>query len=194
MEVITKDIAPLVMQDIFIKYFRCNVLVDASHYHSGEGIGMDMSKAKAVFDSVNKNLNEHINQWVGITYDYPNGLEYRDVFGRNCKTYTDFVNPAHCKLILTSVSDITDERAIEVAKILSVSYSNSPVSNAHFDITGLSYYLKELFERGSDITERSGFQILQLVDYLRSKGYMLPAFGYDLYEAGIAIKPSEINL
>lgn len=99
----------------------------------------------------------------------------------------------HYKLILTPLLELTEKDALDVARIIGVSYGNDPESDAHFDISGLSYYLHELFEKNSDIRDVPGDKLLNLVDYLHSRGYMLPHMGIDLYESGIAIKSGALN-
>lgn len=93
------------------------------------------------------------------------------------------------QLILTDLQNITDEDAIEVAKIAGWDYNNSPNSEAHFDLAGLSRFLKEdIFnERTFIYSHLNAFVVIKLVDYLRSKHYLLPFLGIDLIAAGIAI-------
>jgi hypothetical protein len=98
-----------------------------------------------------------------------------------------FISPSVWKvqLLLTPLSDISDEHAIEVAKILGVSYSNNPESEAHFDITGLAFYLKELFELNGELREIASYRIIQCFQYLISKGYDVPLwFGIDHWANG----------
>ena len=83
-------------------------------------------------------------------------------------------------MLLTPLSAITDEHAIEVAEIVSCwDDGASPL-----DVDDVSEWIDEVMS-GNCATAAdyvSGEQILQLTDFLRSKGYALPAFGYSVDE------------
>jgi len=88
---------------------------------------------------------------------------------------------------LRSLADITDEEAKEVARILDVSYSNHSYSSAFFDLVGLADWLAEMISN-NEMVCHSLELLIQLIDYLRSIGIALPAFGFtvdELVEAGV---------
>lgn len=129
--------------------------------------------------------NEHTATLAGVGMDDFTSIEHSTgSYGEHS------IHDQSTKLILKDLSEISDEDAVEVAKILKVSYSNNPESDACFDITGLAYFLQELFETGSDVMSVTGDKFLLLSDYLRSKSYMLPYKGQDLFTTGIAVKES----
>jgi len=90
-----------------------------------------------------------------------------------------------CKLILTPLSEITDEDAIELTNILGWKGLNSGEAKALF---GLFFLIKSNDNLKSQLLYDLN-DICMVYDYLRFKGYMVPYMGIDLYEAGIAIKP-----
>lgn len=108
------------------------------------------------------------------------------------------------KLILTPLSEITDKDAIEVARLIRPANNYKVIRHGkhiyYVDVTELSFAALNvnIFFLNGKITptfnkEPTGECTRDAVDYLRSRGYMLPYMGIDLYEAGIAIKPSDLN-
>jgi len=84
-------------------------------------------------------------------------------------------NIQNCKIIAKPLSEISDEDAVEMA------YIHWPdMRGKDVNVEWLKMTLGTIC-RMSDIT-----------DFLRSKSYALPYMGIDLYEAGIAIKPTDI--
>lgn len=84
------------------------------------------------------------------------------------------------KLILTPLSEITDEDAIEVAEICGFNSNQKQMGK---------WFVKDGLMHKADFCAD---KYVQLIDFLRSRSYALPYTGIDLYEAGIAIKPSEV--
>lgn len=88
-----------------------------------------------------------------------------------------------CKLILKDLSDITDEDAIEVGKIFSKNSGTWQQGRGvlHFLLSGNFQPLG-----GIDFDT-----ITNIIDYLRSKSYMLCCKGINLFDAGIAIRKTK---
>jgi hypothetical protein len=88
---------------------------------------------------------------------------------------------SNCKLILRSLSSITDEEAIEYAVIMDGSEADlSPAS-----VSSVKAYLKRSNKfQGGDLIK---------YDYLRSKNFALPFFGYDPIQEGWAVLESDKN-
>lgn len=89
--------------------------------------------------------------------------------------------PKHerCSLYLVAISDITDADAIEVAKI----------SREYFDSAEAAFWGRtfcfQFIKKESYVNSQSGIEI---IDYLRSKGYALPYLNWsvdELVSAGI---------
>ena len=101
----------------------------------------------------------------------------------------DWWNYHNAKLILTTLSEITDEDCFYIAN-LKYQYKEGydldlaiKMGKILAEIIGGNYSLKWSFGR----------EIMEIIDYLRSKSYHIPYMGYDLYESGIAIKPKEVK-
>ena len=93
-----------------------------------------------------------------------------DAYIVDCKDY---------KLVLTALEDITDEDAIEVAKMNKYTHG---VNDAAFVRVGKDI-LKRIF-----IDKQSNMCLpYESADYLRSKSYMIPFMGIDLFDAKIAV-------
>lgn len=114
------------------------------------------------------------------------------------------------QLLLSALSEITDEDAIEAAKIaLPLPFHRHKKEwkvSRDFTITGWPYIKvhnpKNVFSFQIDCTccwfsiynmdeactQESDIHIVDIIDYLRSHRYALPYKGQDLFEAGIAIK------
>lgn len=91
----------------------------------------------------------------------------------------------HAVLQLRSLSSITDEEAVEVAKILDISYSNVD-ENAHFDLAGFTDWVSEIFIGDTGYSINPLF-LLQSIDYLRQTGICLP-----IYHNGTLYQPSDL--
>lgn len=95
------------------------------------------------------------------------------------------VDIARCKPILTPLSEITDEDAVEVGRIIGVIDKNCPIE----DLSYWAGYTRKVYlnkhKYGSD-------RAYHVIDYLRSKKYDC---GYlhisSLIEAGLAIKDTK---
>lgn len=103
-----------------------------------------------------------------------------------------------CKLILTPLSDITDEHAIEIGKMVnSLLFEDEKalsmgrfILNMQFDIS-IDYVpllSSDLYIYGEKIKAKSQCRI---IDFLRSKGYHIPYMGVDLFQEGIAIQKNK---
>lgn len=96
---------------------------------------------------------------------------------------------------LTSIKPlnaISNEDAIEVAKILAIDYDNNETSEKHFDLAGFRVWINELFTERFAIYTGTGNEILMCIYCLQAKNYDLPNFhlnGQTLKEAGLAIYP-----
>lgn len=95
-------------------------------------------------------------------------------------------------LNVARVSSITDEDAIEVANI-----ATGWNEDEYLNPSDVPYWLDEILTGNCALTANyvSGYQIIDVIDCLRSKGYALPAFGYsvdELAEAGV-FKIKEVN-
>lgn len=118
------------------------------------------------------------------------------------------------KIILTPLSEITDEDARELCKILGEycpenAYLSKQKDNAlKREWSRLSYMSYDWLEKRqtehiilnfSDDGLHGGKSIYypstgqRQADFLRLRGYALPYMGIDLYEAGIAIKPTAVS-
>lgn len=96
----------------------------------------------------------------------------------------------YTKPILTPLSAITEEDAVEVAKIMNWDYSNEPDSEAHYDLEGLR---DDISSAGDNVFDGGFSQNQLIIDHLRSKSYDC---GYmhiqSLIDAGIAIDATNI--
>lgn len=90
--------------------------------------------------------------------------------GQNVKDVDLWYKINTCKLILTPLSLITDEDAIEVAKIGKI-----PETIEQGRKLAMGRFLGSICE------------MAHVINYLRSKSYMIPFRGVDLFTAGIAI-------
>lgn len=109
-------------------------------------------------------------QYWGCNVLYVGGVGFQRVgFGRWNLRHPDFF------IELTPLSQISDEDAIEVAKIL------DPMQE-HGDYRQVLEYIDEFDMLLSDQIERNGAIVLNVFDYLRSKGYALPWLGISVEE------------
>ena len=121
-------------------------------------------------------------QYYGQRVCYVKGPEYITAAGD--VTANTLNNPDPYILSLTSLADITDEDAIEVAYILG--RDQLPLHHGKLFIKRL---LGERFGNASDNCYLS-YTTIWCADYLRSKGYALPYRGYsvqELIEAGLIV-------
>lgn len=184
-----------------ISYLPCHCIVDASRYHGKAGVEYDIKQVPAIFDSVNRfsDNDSRFYQKVGVTYNCgENGFRIINVFNEEHRVYTGFVHPENVKLVLKSLEQITDEDAIEVAKMLiygviidnptvEVSLTGKRVWTGGCGVAvigdGNLYWTNNQFNLAS-----VAVQHLKSFDYLRSKGYNI---GYgshsaqDLIDAGV---------
>lgn len=87
------------------------------------------------------------------------------------------------KLLLHDLRDITDEDLTIVAELLGCKDYNS----IRYEASNGGYFFIDYISK-RDCNKYAGIDILpfQVADYLRSRGYMLPYNGIDLFEADIA--------
>lgn len=110
-------------------------------------------------------------------------------------------------LLLTPLSKITDEHAIEVAKIWHPNYYWKVIKKSKgillvecddyimwIDCVNASFYFEEKYIGFENIDAHRGEKettycenIVEIIDYLRELGYSLPYKGKCLFELGIAI-------
>lgn len=93
----------------------------------------------------------------------------------------------HCKLKLKPLSSITDEDAIEVAKLI---FEKSYSSDKKHDQLVLQKCQAEVFVKTMNDTPNTGVEKLFIYQFLQSRGYDLPQHllnGKTLKEAGLAI-------
>jgi len=124
----------------------------------------------------------------------------------------------HCKLILKPMAEITEEDALHVAKIVkNIDWKFSRREDDNFFIQfkcdyndgkggywisinkycEISYHL-HLYNSGTQVEQQYPFRYtnnpvpyIEIIDYLRSKGYAVPYMGNDLFDNGLAITESE---
>jgi hypothetical protein len=109
--------------------------------------------------------------------------------------HEDWENVNNCTLQLYDLSEITDEDAIEVAKILGYEVKKDPKHpNEVVDKTALCFTGKMAILGIKTNSFVETFQIMtEVIDYLRSKSYALPFHGFNLIAEGVAvIKKREI--
>ncbi len=108
----------------------------------------------------------------------------------------------YCKLILKPLSSITDEHAIECAKIAQdINFTAKDISrfDSHL-VVGTSFYHFYLWfdiEDDDSIVsfevegEPAAFRQFEVIDFLRSKSYCLPFAGKDPIAENWAIEPAK---
>lgn len=114
--------------------------------------------------------------YIGSKYKFPNGKNEEIITGVVC--YNAAYGNYDAKLILKDLSDITDEDAIEVANIIGLKEWEEEDK--------LAYGKEYAMEYGNGI-------IYRVADFLRSKSYMIPYKGINLFDAGIAIRKQVNN-
>jgi len=126
-------------------------------------------------------------------------IEGNDVIVQVIPEYIDDILEAvyDYKLILTPLSEITDEDLKELGDLCGIVGEVIIWIRGDYSVTicnTIKSRMVKIYYSGSNsrIIDK-GFEIIEyntlITDYLRSKGYMVPYMGIDLYEAGIAIKP-----
>lgn len=106
---------------------------------------------------------------------------HADVHGNPWNEIT-FYNYGECQLLLTPLSEITDEHAVEVARIMNIIDAECPQSDyPHWIEYTKRTYLTDLK------MSKYAFSV-HAIDYLRSKSYHVPYMGIDLFEAGFAVE------
>lgn len=103
-----------------------------------------------------------------------------DIFGTHSEEFIE-----RYSLFVNTLSHITEQDCIEIQSISSKWHDANPL-----DLLDVPEWLDEIMT-GNCATYAdyvSGEQIIEIVDYLRSKSYTLPAFGFtvdDLIAAGV---------
>jgi hypothetical protein len=138
--------------------------------------------------------------YIGCSYRYYNKTAVID--GLVISDIEDNDHAGNPQLILTDLSDITDEDAIEVARILDtwlveemeheLVREKMGTIGEMITIRGASdhsRYVKFYMPMGHIFcSENENTGNPEAIDFLRSRSYHLPYKGINLYEAGIAIK------
>lgn len=104
-----------------------------------------------------------------------------------------FISVEYCQLILTPLDKISDEDAVEVAKILDLNYSNTN-DDYYLDLAGMQEYLSELFDGVNRFQDSYTFdKISKLIHYCQSHSIDI-GHGYgdnhipNLIAAGVAVE------
>lgn len=81
-------------------------------------------------------------------------------------------------VLCTSIQDLNNEDAENIARILDIDYDNEEESESQFDLAGMRSFLEDLFN-GVETFRSTDFEdITECIDYLRSKGYAIPWKGF----------------
>lgn len=158
----------------------------------GMYIGCEIQTPSPYDDEPDRIVNGYLT---GIHGEYQAEVQHVDIDG-GVWEHPEYYNFDKCKLILTPLSEISDEDAIQANKIMGFEYSNEDGSEAHFDLEGFRDWITEMFN-WEQITV-DGKTFLQLFQYLISKSYAVPLFfgvdhwsnGKTAIELGIAIPHS----
>lgn len=104
---------------------------------------------------------------------------------------------SQCQLILTPLDKISDEDAVEVAKILDLNYSDTD-ENYYLDLVGMREYLSELFDGVNRFQDSYTFdKISKLIHYCQSHTIDI-GHGYgdnhipSLIAAGVAVEKTNL--
>ena len=92
-----------------------------------------------------------------------------------------WVNIRTCQLLLKDLSQISEEEKRELARI-------AKVEEKHADDCVIGMRSPHRLEHTWIFRQSTIQSIVDAADYLRSKNYMLPYRGIDLYESGVAVK------
>lgn len=123
-------------------------------------------------------------------------------------------NPAYVKLILSPLNSITDEHALELAKIFNKNYEWK-ITERYQDMIVIScddykmwidfFYsdliaVEELYHGEENIKAHGcesepcpAYNIVQMIDQLRDWGYALPYKGQSLFSLNLAIDKNKFN-
>lgn len=126
------------------------------------------------------------------------GHIYAKCEGMQTEEYTLY----ECQLILSDLSAISEADKIEVAKIAGFNTPDTPEGMAYIGLGIILFHLCNTTPYDDSrfntvwtrkfITEVKPSTVLFIIDFLRSRSYMLPAFGIpDLFEAGIAVRKNK---
>ena len=165
-----KKIDPTIVAQVVAPYIFQKVVCDATSRHRGTGLNCDLKKVVGTFDAINRNVD--IDQFIGVTYDNADGIEFLNVFGERCRMYQDFYKTENLKFLLKPVSMMKDDDLREVARMASFSNKTNMLSS------GREFLSSRMLDLPWGI-----YQFLQL------RGYDLPHQLLDnktLYQAGLA--------
>jgi len=113
---------------------------------------------------------------IGIHKTY--GIVNNDIWVNGDDGY-DYISIDECQLSLTPLSDITDEDAIEVARIINSHEPHSPCLQLDVSMVKAGYLIDDI--------RNSSLWNYDVTDYLRSKKYCIPFMGLDLVKEGWAV-------
>lgn len=117
-------------------------------------------------------MGKYVGKLIGYDYRYGYMLSTN-----NPVAPYKYCNPEYCQLILTDLSEITDEDAEKIAE--------------------MGGYIRATVDNGKAIINYSDNELrldhcIEITDFLRSRFYMLPAYGIEnLFEAEIAIRKTK---
>lgn len=94
------------------------------------------------------------------------------------------------QLILTPLSEITDEDAIEAYKLEFPKW-DEPLSAHEEEIGASKLNREEIIDVMRNEILPDGEMSFRTADFLRSRSYHLPYMGLDLYQQSIAVKPAQ---
>lgn len=114
--------------------------------------------------------------YLGSDYSYHNGDVIEKVSGLTISAIEDNDHLGNPQLILSDLSDITDEDAQEVISIIWRTSNFHRPTNGQYIAQHLPY---------ADLPAQTAIEI---GDFLRSKSYALPYKSVNLFDAGIAVK------
>lgn len=190
----------------FLMYWNMPCVVNAEKHHNikkGDS-KVDYANFPAVFDDINRNLE--IDQFLGVRY--PDGLRWLDCFNKLARVYSDFVKTDDIKLLLKPLSAISDEDAIEVAKMSSKWEGEQELYRIKSEDFGYSFLLdikiRRRYREGEIALNEDGYAYDSVFlthynmsasqfQYLISKGYSVPLLclgGKTPIEAGLAVDAS----
>jgi len=106
------------------------------------------------------------------------------------------------KLLLTPLSAISDEHAVEVAKLVNENAINREHCAIPFQVVRednrtdvwFGFDCVHIYHNGSILDNKTtGWVNMDVSDFLRSKSYHVPYMGIDLFETNIALDVTKIN-
>lgn len=95
-----------------------------------------------------------------------------------------------CQLLLTPLSAISDEHAVDVARIC---FGEHFPEKLKYEDGQFAIRYGKRIAGGLSTTMRKGLEWVHIIDYLRSKSYHVPYMGIDLFETNIALDVTKIN-